>query len=144
VEILLTLAGAPDYAAIAATVGYRDAYELRKQLMKPQSVRYLRDRKRQVLESINAGNPEALRRVRDESQNSMAKVQAVRALEAMGQDMNEQSGNRGAPAPGFTIVIKQAAPPADAPSSGVVVHVAEPRRPAIPAGQVIDAEREME
>jgi hypothetical protein len=140
VEILLTLAGAPDYAALAATVGYRDAYELRKQLMKPQSVRHLRERKRQVLADINASNPERLRRVADESENAMAKVAAVRQLEMMESAMNETNGNRaGVPAPGFTIVIKQAAPP-DTPSSDTVVYIGEQPRPAIPAGPVIDVE----
>ena len=112
VEIMLTLADAPDLAKIAEQVGYRDAYELRKHLMKPQSVHHLRDRKRQVLESINAANPEALRKVRDESGNSMAKVQAVRTLEAMGDRMDDVAGVRSnLPAPGVVIIIEQAGRP---------------------------------
>jgi hypothetical protein len=139
VEILLTLAGAPDYAAIAATVGYRDAHELRKQLMKPVSVRHMRVRKQEVLAQINLHNPERLRRVADESENAMARVQAVRALEAMGERMGETSGSRhGQVTPGFVIVIKQPDPPVTPPSNAVVY--VDSRRPTIPAGPVIDAE----
>src|SRR5215470_19174949 len=42
-EILATTPGAPDYAAIAKAVGYRDARMLRRALSLPQSIRFLRD-----------------------------------------------------------------------------------------------------
>jgi hypothetical protein len=112
VEILIGLTGAPDYAAIAEAVGYRNAAELRVHLTKAQSVRYLRDRKREVLEAINLANPAALRRVRDESANSMAKVQAVRTLESMADRMDEDGGGRADQmSPGVTIVVEQVGRP---------------------------------
>jgi hypothetical protein len=108
VEILLTLDTALDYAALAKQVGYCSAAELRRWLTKPQSIKYHHDRKFERLQQINAANPEALRKVRDESENAMAKVQAVRTLESMEAHMDEQAGGRAArPAPGAVIVIEQ-------------------------------------
>jgi len=104
-EILATTPGAPDYAAIAAKVGYRDAHMLRRALALPQSIRYLREHKRQVLEAINAFNPEALRKVRDESANGMAVVQAVRALEGL-DDADDAMHRAPRQAAGITIVIE--------------------------------------
>jgi hypothetical protein len=50
----------------------------------PQSIRFLRDYKRQALEEINLHNPERLRRIADaDGGNAMAKVAAVRGLELM-------------------------------------------------------------
>jgi hypothetical protein len=55
-EILATTPCAPDYAAIATAVGYRNARMLRRALSLPQSIRFLRDYKRQALEEINLRN----------------------------------------------------------------------------------------
>lgn len=132
VELLLELAGPPDYAKLAKQVGYCSAAELRRWLNKPQSIRYLRNRKQERLEAINAANPEALRRVRDESGNSMAKVQAVRALESMGEQMEHQAGApSGQVAAGFVILI------AHRDGSEQVI---APPLPALPDGSVIDLE----
>jgi hypothetical protein len=108
-EILATTPGAPDYAAIAKAVGYTNARMLRRALSLPQSIRYLRDYKRQVLEQINAFNPEALRRVRDDPTNKMASVAAVRQLEIM-QGGDEAAGVQRTPAQaaGVTIVFENA------------------------------------
>jgi hypothetical protein len=130
VELLLKLGAEPDYAKIATEVGYRSTAEFMRWFRKPQSVKYLKEQKRSYLESVNAGNPEALRRVRDESQNSMAKVQAVRTLESMGDRMDEANGARaGHQAPGITIVIEHPGQPD---------RYVGPQLPTLPAGPVID------
>jgi hypothetical protein len=64
----------------------------------------LRAERRAFREAICAGNEGALKRVRDTSDNGMAVIGAVRALETL----NEEGANRaaGAPlAPGLVIVI---------------------------------------
>jgi hypothetical protein len=96
-------------------------------------VRYLRDRKRERLEQINAANPEALRKVRDESGNSMARVQAVRALESIGDWMDENAaGRRNQVVPGLVVIIGGPDRKAE--------RIIAPQAPAIPAGSVIDVQ----
>jgi hypothetical protein len=107
-EILATTPGAPDYAAIAKAVGYTNARALRRALSLPQSIRFLRDCKRQTLEEICMHNPERLRRIADaEGGNAMAKVAAVRGLELM-QHGDGASDLPGTPrqSAGITIVIE--------------------------------------
>ena len=107
-EILATTPGAPDYAAIAAAVGYTNVRMLRRALSLPQSIRYLREHKRAMVEEINMGNPERLRRIADaEGGNAMAKVAAVRGLELM-QNGDAAADALRAPrqAAGITIVIE--------------------------------------
>lgn len=107
-ELLTGQPGKLDYQALAVQLGYRDARALRKALALPQTVRFLQEFKRDMLQKINMGNPEALRAVRDTSDNAMARVQAVRTLEGMGDAMDAQHGGRSAPpAPGVVIVIEQ-------------------------------------
>jgi hypothetical protein len=107
VEIMSVTPGAPDYTVIAKAVGYRNAYALRRALALPQSVRWMRQYKREVLEQINLHNPEALRKVRDTSENGMAVTAAVRQLEVMGERMDETtSGRNPQAAPGVVIVIE--------------------------------------
>jgi hypothetical protein len=140
VEIMLTTPGEIDYAKLAHQVGYGCARELRRWLGKPQSMRYLQQEKRARLAAIAAANPESLRLVRDTSGNAMARVQAIRTLEAMGERMDEQAGGRaGTPAPGIVIVLEPAYHggqlPADVPG---MAFVPKQPRPAIAAGPVID------
>ena len=69
------------------------------------SFRFLRDYKRAVLEEINLRNPEALRKVRDESANGMAVVASVRQLEIMqnGDELEHRTVSGRAPAlPSFS------------------------------------------
>jgi hypothetical protein len=124
-EILATTPGAPDYAAIAKTVGYTNARALRRALSLPQSIGYLRAHKKQIVEEICQHNPERLRRIADaDGGNAMAKVAAVRGLELMQREMDEPSyANRATPpVAGITIVMtlpdgsqKPLSPPAPEP-----------------------------
>ncbi len=73
----------------------------------PQSVQFLRQHKREAVEQINLANLEALRKVRDTSENGMAATAAVRQLEITESAMNDQAGGRAAQvAPGVVIVIE--------------------------------------
>ena len=49
-------------------------YKLREALNKPHVRKWVLDERRLQLDAINAGNPEALRRLRDTSENAMAAV----------------------------------------------------------------------
>jgi hypothetical protein len=61
----------------AAAVGL-NAYKLREALNKPHVRRWVLERRLQ-LDAINAGNPEALRRIRDAQEgNQMAQVGAIK------------------------------------------------------------------
>jgi hypothetical protein len=59
-----------------------------------------------LIESICIQNPLSLKAIRDGSRNEMAKVQAIRTLEQLGDDEAEQRRSS-APAPGLVIVIEQ-------------------------------------
>jgi hypothetical protein len=120
-----------DLAAAAQKAGL-PTERLKKYLKAPHVRKYFIDERRAVLDAILAGNPEALRKVRDTSGNAMARVQAVRALESIGDRMDEAAGGRaGQQAPGVVIVIEAA--------EGRTVRTIRPPS-AIPAGHVIDAE----
>jgi hypothetical protein len=89
----------------AAAVGL-NAYKLREFLNRPHVRRWVLDERRLQLESINAGNPEALRRLRDTSENAMAAVGAIKTLEAM-KEMVDPSVMTGTirHAPGLVVQI---------------------------------------
>jgi hypothetical protein len=96
-----------DYEEMARQVGYSNAHALRRALALPQSIRFLRDFKRERLEQINLANPEALRSIRDQSGNDMARVAATRQLELMGERMDDTAPGRGQQqTPGVTIIIE--------------------------------------
>jgi hypothetical protein len=57
-----------------------------------------------MVEHIRLANPRALKSIRDSSENDMAKVQAIRTLEGMG-DTDTPSGQRQT-APGLVVVIQ--------------------------------------
>jgi hypothetical protein len=107
----------------AAAVGL-NAYKLREALNRPHVRRWVLDERRLQLESINAGNPEALRRLRDTSENAMAAVGAIKTLEAM-KELVEPSARAGTHmhSPGLIVQIINAdgrvaqtiGPPAPAP-----------------------------
>jgi len=106
-EIMAVTPGPIDYAALARSVGYSNAHMLRRALALPQNIRYLRAHKRAMVEEINMGNPERLRRIADaQGGNQMAKVAAVRGLELMQNDGEALSRDRGVKSPGVTIVIE--------------------------------------
>ena len=67
-------------AAVAVGLGTR---QLRGALATPHVKKWILEERRLLLESINASNPEALRRIRDTSDNAMAQVASIKTLEAM-------------------------------------------------------------
>jgi hypothetical protein len=89
----------------AAAVGL-NAYKLREALNRPHVRRWVLDERRLQLDAINAGNPEALRRLRDTSENAMAAVGAIKTLEAMKEivDPSVQAGTT-RHAPGLVVQI---------------------------------------
>jgi hypothetical protein len=90
----------------AAGVGL-NAYKLREALNRPHVRKWIVDEKRLQLEAINAGNPEALRRIRDaEEGNQMAQVASIKTLEALKELVDPSLGVR-APqhAPGLVVQI---------------------------------------
>jgi hypothetical protein len=106
----------------AAAVGL-NAYKLREALNRPHVRKWIMDEKRLQLEAINAGNPEALRRLRDTSENAMAAVGAIKTLEAMKEivDPSVRAGGT-MPAPRLIVQIVHSngstetiGPPAPAP-----------------------------
>ena len=68
---------------LAAKAAGLTAYRLRMYLKLPHVARYFRAERQVVLDSICAGNPVALKAIRDEAKNKMAAVAAVRGLELM-------------------------------------------------------------
>jgi hypothetical protein len=128
-EFLAENPGPIDYQKIAAAVGYRDAKAARRALSLPQSVRYLREHKRAVLDAICLHNPEALRRVRDGSQNGMAVTAAVRQLEVMqnGDDASDVARTPRQSA-GITIIVEA--------SPGAAARVLPPAIDAEPGGHI--------
>jgi hypothetical protein len=71
-----------------------NAYKLREALNKPHVRKWIMDEKRLQLEAINAGNPEALRRLRDTSENAMAAVGAIKTLGATKELVDPSVGVR--------------------------------------------------
>jgi hypothetical protein len=76
-----------DFIGAAKQVGMRPD-TLRKYLTRPQVIGFLRSERRAFREAVCAGNELALQRVRDgdSHSNPMARVQAVRALEQLGDE----------------------------------------------------------
>jgi hypothetical protein len=97
-----------DLEAAAKAAGLT-TYWLRRYLKQPHVAKYFRDERRAVLDSICAGNPVALKAIRDESKNKMAAVAAVRGLELMRNEEQEGAPGRFAQqSPGVTIIIESA------------------------------------
>jgi hypothetical protein len=118
----------------AAAVGL-NAYKLREALNRPHVRKWVFDERRAQLDAINAGNPEALRRLRDTSENAMAAVGAIKTLEAMKEivDPSERAGGT-MPAPGLIVQIVH--------SNGSTETIGPP--PAPPMIDVTPIERESE
>jgi hypothetical protein len=114
-----------DLAAAAKAAGV-STYWLRRYLKMPHVARYFRAERQVVLDSICAGNPQALRTIRDEARNQMAAVAAVRGLELMRDGDHETAGGMlQRQSPGVTIVI-------EAPRGGTPVIIG-PQPPLIDA-----------
>ena len=85
----------------AKTVGLH-VRAMRKALDKPHVLKYMKERKYVFRESISAANIFTLADVRDNSGNAIARVQAVKALEQIGDA--DPVGTKQQP-PGFALVI---------------------------------------
>jgi hypothetical protein len=96
-----------DLAAAAAGAGLT-IQRLRDYLARPSVRKYLRDQRRVQIESLCASNATALARVRDEAENSMAVVNAVRQAETMRARLIEEDGEGTStrPMPGLVIVLQ--------------------------------------
>jgi len=118
-----------DIDAAAAASGL-EPYMLRRYLGRAECRQYLREQKKIEVDAAPAGNPAALKDVRDNSTNAMARVNATRALELMQQEMDApKHGSLQSPdnAPGITIVIQQRTPAAtDPPTIDVTPEPPEP------------------
>jgi hypothetical protein len=97
----------------AAKLADVQAYVVRNWLDRTEGRKYLAAERVAFRITVCAGNELALKRVRDTSENGMAVIGSVRALE--GLDEEAKSSGRGGiqQAPGFVIVIQ---PPAAAPT----------------------------
>jgi hypothetical protein len=86
-------------------------YRLRAQLQRPHVRSYMWNAKRALLDEVCAGNPLALKQIRDRSENAMARVAAIRTSEIMRTEIEETA--RGGPArntvPGLVVVFETAA-----------------------------------
>jgi hypothetical protein len=90
----------------AAAVGL-NTRQLRGALSAPHVKRWILNQRRELLESINAGNPAALRHLRDTSENPMAAVNAIKTLEALKEVIDPSSARAGTVqhAPGLIVQI---------------------------------------
>jgi hypothetical protein len=95
-----------DVAAAAAGAGLT-LPKLKEFLNRPSVRTYFREQRRVQIETLCASNANALARVRDEAENSMAVVNAVRQAETMRARIIEEDGPTGTarPACGLVIVI---------------------------------------
>jgi hypothetical protein len=100
-------AGEYDLAG-AAQAAKMDTAKLRFALGKSYVRRYMREQRQIEVEALCQGNPAALRKIRDEGENAMASVTAIRTAETMRQRMLEED-NAGASSrplvPGLVIQI---------------------------------------
>jgi hypothetical protein len=95
-----------DLAAAALHAGV-SLNELRRSLKAPQVRRYALEQRQLALETLCLGNPAALQKVRDESENGMAIVGAVKAAEQLRVGAIEAEASAQRRAPGLSIVLVQ-------------------------------------
>ena len=92
-----------DLIAACAAAGVKP-YRMRRYLDRPAVIAHLRAEHRKFREVVCCGNAAALRKVRDTSENGMAIVASVRALDGM---QAEEAGRADAPTPGISIRLVQ-------------------------------------
>jgi hypothetical protein len=80
-----------------------DARSMRKALAKPHVIRHLKQRREVFRESACAGNIHTLLEIRAQRDNQMARVQAVKALEQLGDDPAQKA--QSVQSPGIVIVV---------------------------------------
>jgi hypothetical protein len=107
VEIMLAEPGIA--LADAAQKAGLNARSARAYLGRPHVIAYYRAEKQRLLEEVSLGNPASLVDVRDNSPNSMARVQAARTLEAMRVDAVADGGRERRHTPGLVVVITNGA-----------------------------------
>jgi hypothetical protein len=109
-------------------------YALRQQLQFPHVVAFLREERRARIEAACASNPEALLKLRDSTENTMAAVQAAKALEAMRAEETQAGGSgiTGRQVPGVVIIVTDSNPNPAVEPSGVnpVVTIEQQPQPA--------------
>jgi hypothetical protein len=108
-------------------------YNFRRSLKLPHVAVWLRDVHKAKVEAICAANPERLRQIANESENHMARVAAVKTLEAMKEALDPNGGARLQQTPGVVIVIQhsdrsQVVEPSPPPAPMSIEH--EPERGA--------------
>jgi hypothetical protein len=96
----------PDLPAAAAHAGMRTS-ELRREMGKAHVRRYALAERQIALEAFCLGSPAALAKVRDQSENGMAVVAAVKAGELLKEGALEAEAATQKRAPGLQIVIVQ-------------------------------------
>jgi hypothetical protein len=95
-----------DLQAAALHAGM-STYELRREMKKPHVRRYALAERQIALESFCLGSPAALAKVRDQSENGMAVVAAVKAGELLQQGALAAEATAQKRQPGLQIVIVQ-------------------------------------
>lgn len=79
---------------------------LRKCLRRPEVQRYWAEEKKLAYAVAATGNPAALKDVRDNSRNAVARVNAARALDLATREMDESASLPRRQSPGVTIIIE--------------------------------------
>ena len=101
--VLLMIHEGTDFVAAAQANGLRPD-TMRRWLHRPELVGLIRRERTAFRQAICSGNEHALAAIRDEpAGNAMAKVNAIRTLEALGEGAALRSGE--VPSPGVTIRI---------------------------------------
>jgi chaperonin GroEL (HSP60 family) len=92
---------------LAAAAVKMDTYKLREALQKPHVRKWIANERRLQLDAICAANPEALRKIRDSSENDMARVNSVKTLETMKELIDPSAVRAGAQvhSPGLVVQI---------------------------------------
>ena len=114
--IVMMVRGLPDdedqrplsFIAAAKAAGIRPD-TMRRYLDRPEVIAMLRRERRAYREALCGGNEGALATIRDASKNDMARVAAVRQLEAMNAEETTRPPDDGAPR--FQINIVEPSPP---------------------------------
>jgi hypothetical protein len=133
VELLL---GGADLRAAALGAKLQNANRLRDQLKLPHVRCYISERRAAEIEELCSGNFRALKAVRDEGENAMAKVAAVRLAEQMRVDLDAPGRQLGQALPslGLCIVIQS-------PGGSEVEVVSPPAQGKLIEGEAEEPER---
>src|SRR6516225_1266126 len=100
-----------DLIAACAAAGVKP-YRMRRYLDRPGVIAHLRAEHRKFREVVCCGNTAALRKVRDKSENGMAVVASVRALDG---SQSEDARRATAPSPGIVLNIHPPTPIVEPP-----------------------------